>query len=84
MDRSCKRRLLPVLPCLPRLFAAPLRHCYESMARTPIRDSLAPPISTFQRKLESRRGGEGKDHRTMGRNDSPPHFHPLVCRLERA
>ena len=42
---------------------AGMRDCYESMSRTPIRDRplrarLSPLISSFQRKLESRRGGE--------------------------
>ena len=39
--------------------AAGMSDCYESMSRTPIRDRLPPLISSFQRKLESRRGGEG-------------------------
>ena len=34
--------------------------CYESMSRTTIRDRLPPLNSSFQRKLESRRGGEGE------------------------
>ena len=38
---------------------ASMSDCYESMSRTPIRDRLPPPTSSFQRKLESRKGGEG-------------------------
>ena len=44
-------------PCVPA--PAGMSDCYESMSRTPIRDRLPPLISSFQRKLESRRGGEG-------------------------
>ena len=38
---------------------AGMSDCYETMSRTRIRDRLPPLISSFQRKLESRRGGEG-------------------------
>ena len=38
---------------------AGMNDCYESMSRTTIRDRLPPLISSFQRKLESRRVGKG-------------------------
>ena len=50
--------------------AAGMSDCYESMSRTTIRDRLPPLISSFQRKLESRRGGEGLRPPDDGKN--PP------------
>ena len=54
--------------------ATRMSDCYESMSWTPIRDRpirdrRSAPVSSFQRRLESRRGGA---HGT--------HFHTLVCR----
>ena len=39
--------------------AAGMAKSYEIVSRSPIRHRLAPLLSSFQRRLESRRGGEG-------------------------
>ena len=57
--------------------------CYESMSRTTIRDRLPPPVSSFQRKLESRRGGERQDHHTMAKPRRIAIF-ILLCGLRKA
>ena len=70
--------------------AAGMSDCYESMSRTTIRDRLPPLISSFQRKLESRRVGKGivalELVPSLGRavrsptshRPAPRDFHPLM------
>ena len=70
---------------------AGISDCDESVSRTTIRDrplrqplirhSRHPfvnpaPHSSFRRRPESRRGGEGQDHHTAGKSPAPHHFHP--------
>ena len=57
--------------------------CYESMSWTTIRDRVPPLISSFQRKLESRRGGEGQHHQTMEKPTRRRIF-ILLCGLRKA
>ena len=69
--------------------AAGMSDCYESMSRTPIRDGLvrdrlSPLNSSFQRKLESRRSGEGGDRRTMKKSPDTPAIFVLLCGLRKA
>ena len=58
--------------------AAGMSDCYENMSWTPIRHRLAPLLSSFQRRLESRRGGEGQDHQSMEEATRPTIFISLM------
>ena len=49
------------------------------MSRITIRDRLPPLISSFQRRLESRRGGEGQDHRPTGEEPRFGAAFPVLC-----
>ena len=62
--------------CLPNSHSRhTFRHCFEN--RVP------PPVSSFQRKLESRRGGDRQDHHTVAKPRRIAIFIPL-CGLRKA
>ncbi len=76
--QSRESKVLPPLPRWQRIEVRVNRYRHARGTRHSYENSFPPPISSFRRKPESRRGGERQDRHRIGKNLTTHRFHPLA------